>query len=51
MRLNALFLMGSLAALTIPLSAGAVPAKSTGAVIGRSGDVVRCLLADVYEGR
>ena len=32
MRLNALYLIGSLAALAIPHPAGAVPAQSAGAV-------------------
>jgi hypothetical protein len=32
MRLNALCLFGSLAALAVPLSAGTVPAQSTGSV-------------------
>ena len=37
MRLNALCLIGSLAALAIPLPAGAVPAQSVGAVSAQWG--------------
>ena len=37
MRLNALCLIGSLAALAIPLPAGAIPAQSAGAVSAQWG--------------
>ena len=37
MRLNALYLIGSLAALAIPHPAGAVPAQSAGAVSAQWG--------------